>query len=156
MIILGIVFIIIGIIYSYKQSWILMFCKLVQTYIFNEKVIILHGKKIGLIFILFGILFIGTKLKSLTRKDYLYTAYKEFYSKNFSSAEKNCQTILQSQPNNADTLFLLGKIYFVTERYFLAKTTFLRVVNLEPSKEKEVEKYLIIINNKIGDKKNEN
>ncbi len=153
MIILGILLIIIGVIYLSKTFWIVMFCRLIQRYVFNEKIIILYGKKIGLIFILFGSLLLATRIKDLTNKNYLYVAHKEFYAKNFSSAEKICQTILQSKPNDTDALFLLGKIYFVTERYLLAKSTFLRVVSMEPSKEKKVEKYISIIDVKVGNKK---
>lgn len=155
MILLGILLITIGVVYLFRPLWIMMFFELIHRYIFKERVIILYGKKIGLIFILFGILLIGTKIKNLTNRDYLYVAHKEFYRRNFSSAERICQTILQYNPNDTEALFLLGKIYFVTERYSLAKTTFLKITKIEPSKQKEIEKYILNIDRKL-ETKNEN
>lgn len=157
MIVLGFVLILIGIVYFYKPTWIIKLCQLVKSYVFNERVVILYGKKIGLVFIMSGVIFIGVNVRNEIGRNDLYKAYKNYHTKKFETAEKICMSILKDQPNNTDALMLLGKIYFVTERYLLAKSTLLKIKDLPQTKKKEVEKYLNLIDMKLKrDVKNEN
>lgn len=152
---IGLIFIIIGVCYFYIPSSIIKICQIIKRYILNEKIIILNGKKIGLLFILIGliVIFLSTKDR-LFSKDEFYTAYKEYYSGNFERAEKICLNLLRKNPNNIDVMFLLGRIYFSSGRYLLAKSTFLRINNTFPKRKYEIEKFINLIDERL--KKDEN
>lgn len=150
MIIVGVIFIVIGLLYFYRQAVIIKICQLLKQYLVNEQIVVLYGKKIGLFLVLAGIIFVGVGIQQVTSKNKLYTAYKYFYSKNFDAAEQACIKLLKENPNNVEVILLLGKIYFVTGRYYQAKSLFLQVKNIgKKEKVSEAEKYITIIDSKI-------
>lgn len=150
MIIIGIILILVGLLYFYRQTVVIKICQFIKQYLTNERIVVLYGKKIGLFLVLVGIVFVGIGIQQITSKNKLYTAYKQFYSKNFDSAEYICNKLLKDNPNNTEAMFLLGKIYFVTGRYYQAKSLFHQMKNVG-NKEKvlEAEKYITIIDDKI-------
>ncbi|MCS7227747.1 MAG: hypothetical protein NZ839_02135 [Endomicrobia bacterium] len=148
-IIVGIFLIILGLLYFYKQMLLIRFCQVIKKYVFNEQVIVLYGKKIGIFLILSGIVFTGVGIQKITSRNLIYTAYKYYHSKNFSLAEQTCQNLLKEDTKNADAMLLLGKIYFITGRYYLAKSIFMQMKNIEVKKRKEVEKYITMIEEKL-------
>lgn len=142
----------IGISYIYFQNVILKFCELIKKYLFNEKIIILYGKKVGFLFILIGTIsvIVLVRIYYISTNIY-YLAYKKFYQGEFKAAEKLCEQILLTQPQNIEVLYLLGKIYIATKQYESAKKVFTKIKNLSSQKEEEKANiYLEII------KKNEN
>jgi len=139
----GITFVVIGFLYFYMPNIMIKLCEIAKKYLFNEKTIILNGKKIGLILFLLGCIVLTIKIsRYYTHRDKYYLATKEFYNRNFKNSEKLCLEILSVHPKNIFVLELLGKIYFATGRYDLAKNIFLKIKNLAPSKSDQMEKYL--------------
>ncbi len=153
MIIISIVLILLGLLYFYLPNLIIKSSELVKKYIFNERIIILYSKKIGLVLVLLGLIILFLDIRKSFNKNKLYSAYKKFYSYDFKSAEKFCLEILSEQPKNIDVLYLLGKLYFVTERYMPAKNIFLKIRSLDSKKEKMVDKYIEAIEKKLVIKK---
>ncbi len=142
-IIIGIIFIILGFLYFYMPNIMVKFCEFGKKYLFNEKTIILNGKKIGLILFLSGCIILTIKIsRYYTHKDKYYLATKEFYSNNFKNSEKLCLEILSLQPKNILVLELLGKIYFATSRPELAEKIFLKIKSIDSSKSEKVDRYL--------------
>lgn len=152
MIIISIILISIGLLYFYSPNLIIKFCELVKKYIFNERVVILYGKKTGLVLVLLGFIIFTLQIRKNFNKNKLYSAYKKFYSYDFKATEKICLEILSEQPKNVDVLSLLGKVYFITERYLPAKSVFLKIKGLDPKKEKMADKYIEIIEKKLPKK----
>lgn len=139
----GIIFMALGFLYFYMPNVMIKLCEIWKKYLFNEKTIILYGKKIGLVFFLLGCVILTTKIsRYYTKRDKYYLATKEFYQRNFKNSEKLCLEILSIQPKNIYVLELLGKTYFAMGRYDLAKNIFLRIKSLSPSKSDQMDKYL--------------
>ncbi|MEN3014007.1 MAG: hypothetical protein ABDH23_05285 [Endomicrobiia bacterium] len=153
-IVLGFVFILTGLLYFYFPHIIIGVFQIIKKYIINEKVVILNNKKIGLFLISAGVIFILVSTRKIFIKNELYNAYREYYLRNFDKAEKICLDLLNKKPNDIDSMLLLGKIYFSSEKYLLAKATFLRVASMSPEKKQYVEKFIQLIDTKY--KKNEN
>lgn len=149
MIFIGIILLLLGLLYFYSPNLIIKSCELAKKYIFNERIIILYGKKIGLVLVLVGLIFFSLSIRKNFSKNKLYSAYKKFYSYDFKSAEKICLEMLSEQPKDVDVLYLLGKIYFVTQRYIPARNIFLKIKSLKPKKEKIVDKYIEVIEKKL-------
>ena len=148
-VLIGVVFIVIGLFYLYSTSLVLKFYGFLKNYILSDKSVILYGKKIGLFFLLIGAAVITfTVVTHYTTKDLYYMAYKQFFNGDFKKSEKLCYELLSVQPQNVDVLELLGKIYIATGRYKLAKSTFLKIKKIEPEKAKKVERYLKAIREK--------
>jgi len=149
-ILFSILLIIIGLLYFYFPNAIIKFFEFVNKHIFNERVVVLYGKKIGLIFILFGLLIFAVNIRYKFSKNKLYSAYKSFYSRNFVSAQKVCLDLLVEQPKNVDALELLGKIYLAQEKYNLAKNIFLKAKSLTTqNRQKIIDRYIELIDYKI-------
>ncbi len=152
MIVLGIILFVIGLAFLYCPTKVVKFLDLVEKILFNRRFIILQSKKIGFIFVLISIILVCTNIRVLTKKNLLYKAYTNFYSHNFTASEKICLEIINKQPNNVDAWVLLGKTYFVTGRYLLAKSVFRKTKNIPKISEKkknEIEKYLLLIDKKL-------
>ncbi len=152
-IILGVLLIITGLLYFYSLETILKISQWIKKILFNEKTIVLHRKKIGFVLLMLGLVIIMLKLApQYIKKDKYYTAYKLFYRGNFKDAEKICLEILSSskslQLQHSEIVELLGKIYIATQRYTLAKKWFLQLKTIDPKKEKKVDKYLELIEQK--------
>ncbi|MEM4368620.1 MAG: hypothetical protein QXO21_06390 [Candidatus Anstonellales archaeon] len=147
---IGLTFIMIGICYFYLPNIIISVCQFIKKYILNEKIVILNNKKIGLFFITIGMLlvFLFAKDKIFLKNEF-YSAYKEYYSGNFEKAERICLNLLYKNPNDTDVMFLLGKIYFSSGKYLLAKATFLRINNTNPKQKDEIEKFLNLIETRL-------
>lgn len=150
MIVIGIIFIILGLVYFYRQTIVIKICQFVKQYLFNEHIVVLYGKKIGLFLFLAGTVFIGIGVQQIMHKDLLFTAYKHFYSRNFDTAERVCYNILKEEPKNVNAMLLLGKIYFVTGQYYRAKSIFTQIKNIGGKEvEKKVDTYLTVIDEKL-------
>ncbi|MCS7151174.1 MAG: tetratricopeptide repeat protein [Endomicrobia bacterium] len=147
---IGIIFIVVGLLYIYKISLLIKICESIKKFLFNERIIILHGKKIGLFLILTGIVSIGVEIRKAVNRDLTYVAYKNYYSRNFTTAEKLCFEILNKQPKNSEVLMLLGKVYFAAGKYRQARIFFHKVLSIDESKRKEVERYLSMIDIRFG------
>ncbi len=156
MIVLGIILFVIGLGFFYWPNIVVRFLEQVEKVFFNKRFLILQNKKIGLVFILISIIIIFTNIRMITQKNLFYKAYTNFYSHNFVSTEKICLDIVNKQPDNIDAWMLLGKTYFVTGRYLLAKSVFMRIKNMHNISEKnkkEVEKYFVLIDKKLEKQK---
>jgi tetratricopeptide (TPR) repeat protein len=153
-ILLSLFLIVAGIIFFYNPSLVIKICLLVKRYLLNEKLIILYSRKIGLILFLVGFLVLVSKVNHyFIKRDKYYLASREFYNKNFKNSEKICIELLSVQPKNVLVLELLGKTYFATGRYELAKNIFLKIKTLSPSKTVQMDKYLIQISSSTLTKK---
>jgi tetratricopeptide (TPR) repeat protein len=142
-IILGTILVILGFLYFYLPNIVIKLCDFIKKYFFNEKTIILYGKKIGLIMFLLGVIILTTKIsRYYTHQDKYYLAKKEFYQHNFFNSEKLCIEILSLQPKNTLVLELLGKIYLATNRPELAKKIFDKIKTIDKSKAAKMDKYL--------------
>jgi hypothetical protein len=153
MIVLGIILFVIGLTFFYWPDKVVKFLEQVEKVLFNKRFIILQNKKIGFVFILISIILIFTNVKISTQKNLLYKAYTNFYTHNFVSTEKICLEIVNKQPNNTDAWMLLGKTYFITGRYLLAKSMFVKLKTMSDvteRKKNEIEKYLMLIDKKLG------
>ncbi|MCX7957265.1 MAG: hypothetical protein N2643_05205 [Endomicrobia bacterium] len=148
-IIVGISFLVIGVCFFYLPYSIIKLYQLIKKSILNEKNIILHRKKIGLFFVLLGLLLVFVYFKNMFSKNVLYNAYREYYLGNFVKAENYCLQVLNKKPNDIEATFLLGKIYFTAEKYLVAKSVFLKLNDLNTPKKFQVEKYLETIDKKI-------
>lgn len=152
---IGFIFILVGVCYFYLPNVIINIFQFIKKHLLNEKVVILNNKKIGLFFILVGLVLIFLLVKDKAfLKNELYSAYKEYYSGNFDKAEKICLNLLNKNPNDTDAMFLLGKVYFSSGKYYLAKATFLRINSISPKRKNETEKFLNLIEVRL--QKNEN
>ncbi|MCS7230864.1 MAG: hypothetical protein RMJ67_01790 [Elusimicrobiota bacterium] len=154
--IIGLILILSGLIYFYLPNVVVNVYQIIKKYLLDEKTAILNGKKIGLVFMLTGTIFLLSIVMESVSQNKLYYAYKEYYLNNFDKAEKICLDLLNNKPNDVESMFLLGKIYFSSQKYLLAKATFLRVVSIAPSKKDKVEKFLKVIDSKLNKQKNEN
>lgn len=152
LIIASVALILIGLVFIYKVALVVKICELIKRYVINERILILHSKKIGLFLVLFGILIIGLEVWKATNYNPLYTIHKKYYAREFSAAEKLCLEMLMKQPSNADLWMLLGKIYFAAGKYSQAKVCFNKVLDINSSKHEEVKKYFSLIETKTGGK----
>jgi tetratricopeptide (TPR) repeat protein len=153
---LGIVLVILGIAFFYWPNKIVKFLDWVEKNLFNKRSFILQSKKIGLVLVLIGVILVFTNVRVLTKKNLLYKAHTNFYTHDFASTERICLEIINKQPNNIDAWLLLGKTYFVTGRYLLAKSVFVKIKNMadiNEKKKKEIEKYIILIDKKLEKQK---
>lgn len=151
--ILSAVLMALGFLYYYLPNVVVKICVFLRKYFFNEKVVSLYGKKIGLILFLLGSVFLLTGIcKRCIYSNKSYLATKEFYSRNFKVSEKLCLEILSTQPKNAAILELLGKIYFITGRTELARKVLLQVAEYNPSKKEKIEVFLSNMSKKDGPK----
>lgn len=140
-VIAGVIFLSLGIIYSFMPGVVLWFNQFVREVLCNDRTAILQRKKIAIVFyllalgaILSGILSIlENRLGILSFTDQkLYQAYQDYYQKNFLASIKNCQEVLAVEPDNETAHLQIAQCYRAMGNYALARNICQRVLQKNP------------------------
>ncbi|MDI6640886.1 MAG: hypothetical protein QME68_01060 [Elusimicrobiota bacterium] len=119
----------IGLAYFYQPKLIITFNNFMKKVFFNDTQVLLHRKKIGIIYVLLSavIFFLGFYIpylqqnKEFIKEIKLYRAWRYYHQGNYDMAEKLSLEVFNVDPKNLTVIKQLALVYFVKGDYRKAK-----------------------------------
>lgn len=137
-------FLILGLVFIYKPTWIVRFNKFVRERVFNDTLILLDRRKKGFFFFLMFFIFfywgydsfqyhpaiVSNKLISTQRL--LYLSEHHLHLKEYQESRKLCEIVLEREPNNALALYQLAASQFLLNEPDPAQQSWAKAKGIDP------------------------
>jgi len=129
--------------YLYFPRVVLNVFRIVRDVVCSDRVVILHGRKIGLFALLIGGLILAQVYAvRFIRPDMYYRIDTWYRAGNLGRAEQAALAYLAEHPRDERMLDMLVRIYVAGKRYEIARQTLLRIRNLNPERAASVDAYI--------------
>jgi len=131
----------IGWCYLYKPGWIVQFNAWCREILFDDGIVLLARRKIGMTSILLASLMLYSGFQGLNallsmgpriERELLLEAQQAFQAKRYEGAIKRCQILIREKPENIDAWLLLGSSWLAVGKKDEAKIAWGRVLTLDP------------------------
>lgn len=142
-IVIGILCVVVGLSYLYAVRIVLRAYRFIREVLLADRSVILYGRKIGLFFLLVGILILAqTYTTHFIRQDVRYRIDDWYRTGQLERAERAALEYLASSPKDERVLDTLARIYVAMKRYEIARQTLLRIKAINPERTEAVDAYI--------------
>ncbi len=122
---LAVFFLLIGLVFFYRPSWLLRFNEIAKEYIFNDNLVLLERRQRGFFLLLVSFLFfywgyhraqytplpVVGRLISIDRL--MYQSLHHLYAKEYQDSRTVAERVLMRDPKNAEALYILSATQFL-------------------------------------------